>query len=240
MRASKAWIFLLVGVLLAGLTGIALYQVATNGRPAANVAAKPTIDVVIARVQLPPRTVLTADVLTVKAYPSDLVPAGAFTTVPDAVGKTTSVRIAASQPVVRDLLSSAGAPEVTSLVIESGKVLVAFPTNDPLTGAGLVSVGDTVDLLATVLKGTGENAKLTQTTVQNLKVVEVIAPTKEQPNRQRALVFVVDHQVALVLKYLRDAQTTVDLAVRSHDESAEATTATVDLEYLMQEYEIKQ
>ncbi|HEY6957767.1 MAG TPA: Flp pilus assembly protein CpaB [Candidatus Limnocylindria bacterium] len=239
MRASKAWIFLLAGVLLAGLTGVALYQVASTPNLPSTSAAKPAINVVIARVQLPPRTVLTADMLTVKSYPADLVPPGSFTTVLDAAGKTTSVQIAASQPIVRDVLSAAGAPEVTSLVIESGKVLVAFPTNDPLTGAGLVSVGDTVDLLATVMKGTGENARLTQTTVQNLKVVEVIAPTKEQPNRARALVFVVDHQVALVLKYLRDAQTTVDVAVRSHDENAEATTATVDLDYLMQEYEIK-
>lgn len=238
MRASKAGIFLLVGVLLAALTGVSLYQVAGGGHTT-GVVARSTIDVVVAKSVLSPRTVLTADALTVKAYPTDLVPPGSFTAVNDAIGKTTSVQIAQGQPIVRDLLSSAGAPEVTSLVIASGKVLVAFPTTDPLTGAGLVSVGDRVDVLATVLKGTGENAKLTQTTIQDLEVVEVIVPTKDQPQRARALVFVVDHQVALVLKYLRDAQTTVDIVVRSHDEKTAASTTTVDLNYLVTTYGMK-
>lgn len=239
MHASKAWIFLLVGVLLAAATGVSLYQFASGGRADASDAVRPTVDVVVARTVLAPRTLITADMLTVKAYPTDLVPPGSFTAVPDAVGKTTSIQVAQGQPIVRDLLSSAGAPEVTSLVIDSGKVLVAFPTTDPLTGAGLVSVGDRVDVLATVVKGTGENAKLTQTTLQGLEVVEVIGPTKDQPQRARALVFVVDHQVALVLKYLRDAQTTVDIAVRSHDENGGATTTTVDLNYLVTTYGMK-
>ncbi len=238
MRASRAWIFLLIGVVLAGATGVALYSVASGARPVA-ADARATVDVVVARVVVPPRTVLTADALTVKAYPSDLVPPGSFSTTVDVIGKSAAVQITAAQPIVRDQLSVQGSPEVTALAIDPGMVMVAFPTNDPLTTAGLVSVGDRVDLLATVVQGTGENAKLTQTTIQNLEVVDLLAPTKEQPQRQRALVFVVDHQVALVLKYLRDAQTTVDLVIRSRDESDKATTKMVDLRYLMDNFEMK-
>lgn len=238
MRASRAWIFLLIGVVLAGATGLALYGIASGARPV-SAAARSTVDVVVARVVLPPRTVLTADMLAVKAYPSDLVPPGSFSATVDVIGKTVAIQIAPSQPVVREQLSVAGAPEVTALAIDPGMVMVAFPTNDPLSAAGLVSVGDRVDLLATVVQGTGENAKVTQTTIQNLEVVDVLVPTKEQPQRQRALVFVVDHQVALVLKYLRDAQTTVDLAIRSRDESQNTTTTLVDLRYLTDTYGMK-
>jgi pilus assembly protein CpaB len=235
MRASRSWIFLLVGVLLAGVTGVALYQFATSSRQPTT-ATGATVNIVVAKVTLPPRTMLSADQLDVKAYPSDLVPPGSFTTTSDVVGRTTAVQIARAQPIVRDLLSTIGSPEGTSEEIPDGMVMVTFPTNDALTTAGLVSAGDRVDLLATVLHGTGENAKLTQTTIQNLEVVEVLAPTKDQPQRQRALVFVVDHQVALVLKYLRDAQTTIDLAVRSRTETQSTKTSLVDLQYLLETY----
>jgi len=235
MRASRSWIFLLIGVLLAGITGVALYQFATSTRQPTT-ANGARVDIVVANVTLPPRTVLTADQLGMKEYPSDLVPPGSFTVISDVVGRTSAVQIARSQPIVRDLLSAVGAPEGMSEEIPDGMVMVTFPTNDALTTAGLVSPGDRVDLLVTVAHGTGENAKLTQTTIQSLEVVEVLAPTKDQPQRQRALVFVVDHQVALVLKYLRDAQTTVDLAVRSHTETQSAKTSLVDLQYLLETF----
>ncbi len=238
MRSSRAWIFLLIGVVLAGATGVALYNVASVARPVSS-AGRSSVDVVVAKVVLPPRTRITDDALTVKSYPSDLVPPGSFNATGDVVGRTAAVQIAPAQPVVRDQLSVEGSPEVTALVIDPGMVMVAFPTTDPLTSAGLVSVGDRVDLLATVIQGTGENAKLTQTTIQNLEVVDVLIPTKEQPQRQRALVFVVEHQVALVLKYLRDAQTTVDLVIRSRDESQKVTTTMVDLRYLMDNFGMK-
>lgn len=235
MRVSRAWIFLLVGLVLAAATGVTLYEVAAGSAPSTP-AARAAVDVVIAKVELPPRTVLTMDMLAVKAYPDDLVPSGAFSTTADAVGLTTAIQVSRGQPIVRGQLSAVGSAEATSLTIETGKVMVAFPTTDPLTVAGLVNVGDHVDLLATVLQGAGENAKLTQTTIQDLEVVELIGPTKEQPQRQRALVFVVDHQSALVLKYLRDAQTTVDLVIRSQAETQSTSTTAVDLKYLVDAY----
>jgi hypothetical protein len=54
-----------------------------------------------------------------------------------------------------------------------------------------------------------------------------------------SLTFVVDHQVALVLKYLRDTQATLDIAVRSRAESESASTTSVDLAYLLQTYGVK-
>jgi Flp pilus assembly protein CpaB len=116
---------------------------------------------------------------------------------------------------------------------------VAFPTNDPLTANGLVNVGDKVDILATVTAGTGDTARATQTTLQNLEVLDIIGPTKEQPQRASALVFAVDHQVAIVLKYLRDSQATIDLAIRSRAESQIVKTTSVDLGYVTSTYGIK-
>lgn len=240
MRDARAWIFLAVGLLLAGLTGVALYGVAQQAasQEAARPAAAATVDVLTAKIDLPVRTTITADAVVRRSYPKDLVPTGAITNDADALGQTTIAPIARGQAIVQAQLSAAAVEgqRAASLTIEAGKVMVAFPTSDPLTTAGLVNVGDRVDILASVIQGAGENAKVSQTTIQNLEVVDVIGATKEQPQRATALVFAVDHQVALVLKFLRDSQATVDLAIRSRAETDAVKTTGVDLTYVVGTY----
>jgi len=89
-----------------------------------------------------------------------------------------------------------------------------------------------------VTAGTGETARKTQTTLQNLEVLDVL--TSGTGNQKTmSLTFVVDHQAALVLKYLRDTQATVDIAVRSRAETDSTTTTSVDLGYVLQTYGVK-
>jgi Flp pilus assembly protein CpaB len=236
MRETRSWIFLGVGLLLAALTGLSLYGVAQQNAPAQQPAAVRTIDVIVAKADVPVRTVLSAELLAHRSFPTDLVPAGVVTTEADAIGQTTIAPISRGQVLVFSQLSSVEGAHGASVTIEKGSVLVAFPTTDPLTSAGLVNVGDHVDLLASVVTGTGADAKVAQTTLQNLQVIDVLTPTKDQPQRVTSLVFAVDHQVALVLKYLRDAQATVDLAIRSRTETDLVKTTGVDLKYVVQTY----
>jgi pilus assembly protein CpaB len=172
----------------------------------------------------------------VREYPIGLVPAGALTNQADAIGRSTVAPIASGQAIVQAQLASASGARGPAITIEKGKVLYAFPTSDPLTLAGLLNIGDHVDILASVTQGTGENARVSQTTLQNLEVLDLITPTKDQPTRATALVFAVDHQVALVLKYLRDAQASIDVTVRSRAEGELAKTKAVDLNFLVATY----
>jgi pilus assembly protein CpaB len=241
MRDTRAWIFLAIGLVLAGLTGFALYGLAQQASPsgAARGAPAQTMDILVAKADLPVRVIITPDAVIRKAYPLDLVPAGAFTNDADVIGQTTITPIARGQAIVQAQLSSAEGDRSASLTVEKGKVMVAFPTSDPLTAAGLVHIGDRVDVLASVLAGTGENAKVSQTTIQNLEVLDILGPSNAQPQRATALVFAVDHQVALVLKYLRDAQATIDLAIRSRSETELTKTTSVDLGYVVSTYGIR-
>lgn len=238
MREMRSWIFLGLGLLLAGLTGLSLYGVSQDVGARQVAAASDTAQVVVARSNIATRSVLTADMLTLQNYPKNLVPAGALTNSADAVGQTTTSAIPSGAAVVRSQLVSANGRSGASVTLEKGKVLVAFPTTDPLTIAGLVRPGDRIDVLATVTSGSGEMARKTQTTVQNLEVVDVLTSGREG-QRAASLTFVVDHQVALVLKYLRDTQATVDIAVRSRDETEVTATTSVDLGYLLQAYGVK-
>lgn len=233
--------FLVAGLLLAVLTGVALYGVAQQSATRADAPASSasTISILVAKADLAERTVLSADALARRDFPADLVPAGAITTDDAAIGQTTIAPIARGQAIVTGQLSTAGGKHGASITIEAGKVLVAFPIADPLTVNGLVNVGDKVDILASVAAGTGDTARATQTTLQNLEVMDILGPTKEQPQRATALVFQVDHQVALVLKYLRDSQAAIDLAIRSRAEPAIIKTTSVDLGYLTTTYGIR-
>jgi Flp pilus assembly protein CpaB len=241
LREARAWLFLAAGLVLAVLTGVALYGVAQQsaGRAPDAPAATNTVQVLVAKSDIAARTVLSPDLLARKDFPVDLVPAGAVTTDAAAVGQTTLIPIARGQAIVAGQLTSAEGQHGASLTIEVGKVLVAFPSSDPLTTNGLVNVGDKVDILATVAAGTGDTARATQTTLQNLEVLDILGPTKDQPQRATALVFAVDHQVAIVLKYLRDSQATVDLVIRSRAETQIVKTTSVDLGYLTSTYGIK-
>ena len=242
MRDTRAWIFLAIGLVLAGLTGFALYGLAQQAAPAGVVVRGgqvQTTDIIVAKADLPVRVIITPDAVMHKAFPVDLVPAGAITNDADVIGQTTISPIARGQAIVQAQLSTAESNRSASLTIQKGFVMVAFPTTDPLTAAGLVQIGDKVDVLASVIAGTGENAKVSQTTIQNLEVLDILGPTSAQPQRATALVFAVDHQVALVLKFLRDSQATIDLAIRSRNESEVTKTTSVDLGYVVSTYGIR-
>jgi pilus assembly protein CpaB len=238
MREFRSWIFLGLGLLLAGLTGLSLYGVSQDVGTRQAAAASDTAQVVVARSDIATRAVLTAEMLTLQSYPKNLVPAGAVTNPADAIGLTTLSAIPSGAAVVQSQLVAAGGRSGASVTLEKGKVLVAFPTTDPLTIAGLVRPGDRIDVLATVTSGTGELARKTQTTVQNLEVIDVLTAGREG-QKTSSLTFVVDHQVALVLKYLRDTQATIDIAVRSRSESELTATTSVDLGYLLNTYGVK-
>jgi pilus assembly protein CpaB len=238
MRELRSWIFLGLGLLLAGLTGLSLYGVSQDVGARQAAGASDISQIVVARSDIATRSVLTADMLTLQSYPKNLVPAGAVTNAADAVGQTTLSAIPSGAAVVRSQLVAANGRSGASVTLEKGTVLVAFPTTDPLTLAGLVRPGDRIDVLATVTAGTGELARKTQTTVQNLEVIDVLTSGREG-QKAASLTFVVDHQVALVLKYLRDTQATIDIAVRSRAESETAATTSVDLGYLLQAYGVK-
>src|SRR5688500_17318909 len=180
-REGRAWMFLLLCLVLAVLTGVALYRIALQTTPDAGRAPSPTgtTAIVIANVDIPARTVVSSQLLARRDFPRELVPAGAMTTEAQALGQTTIGPIARGQPIVAAQLASAGGTTGASLTVPSGKVLVAFPTTDPLTVNGLVSLGDRIDVLASVAAGTGDRARATQTTLQNLEVLRSEEHTSE-------------------------------------------------------------
>ncbi|HEY7624896.1 MAG TPA: Flp pilus assembly protein CpaB [Candidatus Limnocylindria bacterium] len=235
MTEVRSWVFLALGLLLSSLTGLALFGVSQDfASRNQSAATADSLEVLVAAADLPARTVLTSESVKSAVFPRQLVPVGALGRAADAIGQTTIAPIPRGAIVLRTQLVAAGGETGQSLTLEKGTVLVAFPTSDPLTVAGLVAPGDRVDILAT-LPAT-EGAKRTQTVVQNLVVVDVVKPEKGTDSRTATLTFIVDPQVALVLKHLRDALYTVDISIRSRTDTVDVKTTAVDTGYVLQRY----
>ena len=268
MRASRATIFLAVGVVLALLAGGLVYLVAQQAATAPNPLAD-TTPIVVAKVDIPERTVLTAEMLELRAYPKTLQPAGAIADIGVAARQTTLVKIPIGAPILATQIAAGGGTTGISLTIEKGKVLVAFPVSDALTSSKKVVLGDHVDILVTITPellqpalaartpapttapaptatpAAGASPALaptptpspllpgpvTQTVVQNLEVAEVVG---------NVLLFVVDHQTALILKNLKDSGANVDIVIRSRAESDIAQTKPVDPLYIVNTYGFRQ
>jgi pilus assembly protein CpaB len=144
-----------------------------------------------------------------------------------------------------------------SVNIPPGKVLVAFPSTDMLNATGAVQAGDHVDIMISLpISGTtrldagasndtqvvpGQNALVSQTTLQNIEVytVGLWTPPGQQTSDPAAasalkiITFVVDHQEALILKFVKDSGGTIDLAVRSAADNQNVQTDPVTLDYLV-------
>lgn len=165
-RASSSRIFIIAGAGLAVLAFVLVFVLGGN-RPGAGISG-PTVKIVVAARDVPFRTALTKDDLTLADYPQSLVPTGAYNKVEDVIGKQAAqggvasanetgavaeVQIKQGQPVTQNLLArSVDAIQVQPayLPIPKGFVTVTVPTGEQIGVAGFIQAGDYIAVVATV------------------------------------------------------------------------------------------
>jgi pilus assembly protein CpaB len=227
--------------------------------PAGPIAKK---QVVVASVDIAANSVITSSQVVTAAYPTDLVPADAITDPSQVAGSTAKTNIFSGQILLQRQFIAAGGRTGASVSIPPGKVLVAFPATDMLNSTGAVQAGDRVDIMLSIpISGTtrldsgattaesqvqtGSRALVSQATLQNIEVYSVgfwSPPGQEQQaqnnrdNTLKVITFIVDHQEALILKFVKDSGGTIDLAVRSAADSTNVSTDPVTLDYLVDLY----
>src|SRR5205823_1411079 len=132
-----------------------------------------------------------------------------------------------------------------------------FPSDDIINSTGAIQRGDHVDILLSIeISGTarldsgaestsqvGKGTTLVaQTTLQNVEVAGTglwTPPgTAQSENNQgvKIITFALDHQEALILKYIKDSGGTIDLVVRPFEDNQSVDTDPVNLDYLVDTY----
>jgi pilus assembly protein CpaB len=166
--------FLLVAVLLAGLSAALVYAKISSdsgGTTSPNISAGDS-QVVVAKVPIKQRTTITPAMLEVKSVRLPLA-TGAFTTVQDAVGKVTKFPIEVNQQVVASSVVDTSRPiadAALSYVVPTGRRAMSISASQVANAGGLILPGDWVDIIWGCCS---DRAVVTKTLLRNVQVAAV-------------------------------------------------------------------
>jgi Flp pilus assembly protein CpaB len=240
-----------VGAVLAVLVGVAVYVLVTAAYGQGLTA---TTSVVVARVDIPERTLFTAsnvpDLLATRQLPSEAVPLGALRGVVDAVGKATLQPLLAGEIVMNTpdrLASGEGFTARPSAAIPRDKVALAITAGESVSVAGALLPGDRVDIIAT-WTAPGEET-IAQTIFPDVRVFAVgpwqgsnrgrsasaavagaVSPSPPPP--ATTVTLLLDNQQAVITQYLLQTGGHIALALRRFDQGIDIPTEPVTAEAL--------
>jgi pilus assembly protein CpaB len=142
---------------------------------------------------------LTSQNLRLANFPANSVPAGAFTSLDDAMrgGRVALRPIVVNEPVLADKVSGTDGRAVLAANLEPGMRAVAVPVNAVTGVSGFVRPGDIVDVLLTrtIPGAEGSSAMMTDVILDRVKVLAIdqVANEKEtQPAVGKTAVLEVD------------------------------------------------
>ncbi len=165
--------FLLLTIVFALLSAVLVYAAISRGSTSKEAeSASMTGFTVIAKMDIPARTQITAEMLALKEIPLSVRPATALTSIDDAVGKVTRYPIGADEEVTPNKIVSLQGTQTTdslSFVVPKGMRAISIQADQVLSAGGLVLPGDYVDIMG-VLKGTKPDG----TTVENYVVKTIL------------------------------------------------------------------
>lgn len=235
-------IFLFVGAIVLGLIAVIIarvFLVQPPVRPAVAASAPAALNAVAARADIPAGAPIVAAQLKQVAIPAAALPAGAFASIADAVGKSgrTAIRpIDANELVLVKAVSGSETRLGTSGAIATRLRAVAVRVSDVAGVGGLLSPGDRVDIMVTrTLPGTlgGAPAEVqTDLIVQSAAVLAVDQDTTVKPADKAKIPATVTVEVDVEhAEKLALAQTvgTISLMLRASNDLGTAASRSIRL-----------
>ncbi|MFN8635835.1 MAG: Flp pilus assembly protein CpaB [Chloroflexota bacterium] len=261
MKRRGALALMALGILLAGGASVIVLGIAKQAGEASR-AVIPQVYVVMAVREIPDQAVVTPDSLVVRPFPAEFAPVGAISQPEQAVGKFAVGTIYKDQIIMNGHVTTAKKSPSMSDRVPPGKVVVWLPMPDLLAGQVGFKPGDRLDILLSMRmlqdqiggeenKGNVANAMSTQTTLQNVEIfalgeqiqagvqasgsgVSARTAASSQP-----LALLVDHQDAIIIKYIKDSGGTIDLALRSSDEERIVRTDAVTIDSVSERFRFR-
>lgn len=251
MKRSGGRIFVIIGLVLAIISGVGVFVVLATAEPQA--APIQTSPVVVSFQQIAERTEISPDQVGQVAWPQTIpTPIGAYSAPSDVVGKLAKYPIYTGQSINNEMVISKSDAEArhsnASLILDKGQVAVAFPVSVDSSVAEAIQVGDRVDLIVTysVSPQTTTAAQnngpynFTQKTLENILILQVgpwPRAVGEQSSSQgggsaSTVTFQLTEQDALTLKQIEGSATSYAFVLRAANDDQIFTTEPVTLEYL--------
>ena len=261
MKRRGALALLALGILLAGGASVIVLGIARQAGETSR-AVIPQVYVVMAAREISDQAVVTPDALVVRPFPAEFAPPGAISQPEQVVGKFAVGTIYRDQIVMNGHVSTGRKATSLSDRVPPGRVVVWLPMPDLLAGQVGFQPGDRLDILLslklvqsevgdTPANANNSNGMSTQTTLQN---VEIFAIGEQQQAGVKAieggvsartsastqpLALLVDHQDAIIIKYIKDSGGTIDLALRSSDEERIVRTDAVTVDSIAERFRFR-
>jgi len=136
-----------------------------------------TVGVVVVSRDTPRFTTLSADKLTVRQYPKELVPPGSVSRVEDVADRVTDAHLVSDEPVIEIRLAPKGTGRGMAAAIPKGMRAVTIRTPNIASGvAGFILPGNRVDVLFTIQSHRADDTTgggSTKTITENVEILAV-------------------------------------------------------------------
>jgi len=168
---------ILAAVALGLIAAYMIYRLESNREKQAK---EHWIPIVVARQDIPARTKITGDMVTLMPYPKDLLTPGAVQDRKEVEGRITLARLKAKEQIRSSDLLAAGQTPSISYDIPEGMRAIAIAASEISAVGTAVKPGDHVDILATYSEPT-THQETTRLVLQN---VLILAVNKGETNTQ--------------------------------------------------------
>jgi pilus assembly protein CpaB len=259
MKRRGALALMALGILLAGGASVIVLGIARQAGEASR-AVIPQVYVVMVAREIPDQAVVTPDSLVVRPFPAEFAPVGAISQPEQAVGKFAVGTLYKDQILLNGHVSTGKRAPSLSDRVPPGRVVVWMPMPDLLAGQIGFRPGDRLDILLSMKlnqQTVGDDTKAasqgmsTQVTLQNVEIFALgeqaqagVQATDKGVNARTAassqpLALLLDHQDAIILKYIKDSGGTIDLALRSSDEERIVRTDAVTVDSIAERFRFR-
>ena len=258
-RKRGGTVLMALGVVLALISGAVVFFISQTAT-AAPVETK-MVDVVLARTEIKERTRITADMVQVAKLPEGVGPSTPKRKVEDVVGQWARENIHQGTPLLEVSLAvtpetlavappvaekgagpspiGGGQPAKPKLVdaaytLKPGQTMVAvdYPEASKLVAAGILQPGNKVDIYVKAPGLTSDQMALIYSNVEIKAIGDLTKTTEALPSA--TLIFVVEPQQALVLKYLESLNPF--LLIRAAGDDQVIRTDLVTMDYIVSRF----
>jgi pilus assembly protein CpaB len=185
---NRLKIALVVAVFFGLIAAYGIFNFLRQQRQTAEALRTQTQDVVIAAKDIPAGSTIADAMLkdgtvrTIK-WPKSSVPAGAFGTPTEVMGKVNRVKIMANEPILESRLSGEGAGLTVRL--EPGKRAMAVRVDEIIGVSGFIVPDDRVDVIVTTTPPGNDNkdTRLSKIVLQNKRVLSVAQSTEQKDGK---------------------------------------------------------
>jgi len=167
-ESKNLWMAVLFAVIAAGLLYSHIQE--KNKSIAKKFGAKNTV--VVAKKDIDELTPINDTHIELKEMPVDFISPGAIKDMNDVIGKVAMAPFVAGESIIQNKIVKPSPLTGLSLQVSPGKRALTIPIDSMRGVAKLLKPGDRVDLIASILIGTGQNKKkIVKTVMQNVPIL---------------------------------------------------------------------